>query len=588
MNELLKSVLLLFVFAYAFTLTAQNKSQDKDEPLDRNYFRISPRFGYDFPTYNNDTPYIDYEGGLDLGLSLDYYWTWYGVGVDFDYIMNQPKSTYKTDNLFEADLSTPINTFTLSEDKITRMFYGIGPNFQYRTKSGKFTAELNTRFGLANIDGGRTYLEGSSGRFTHPLNFHAGYKDSGVLTYKGQVRFTYYISKNIGINAGAYYMNHMDVEELSEGGRSAMYQPIFVARDKNEQPVNTLEAEPIMRATPSKHDISSYGAFVGVTLKLGKTKKKEEACELCSETCKINITAKDKFTGQLLANTEIVLEDLTGAEIQTGTTNEFGEVVFKDVAPDDYVVKGKLHDVDLQAEKIVKTDFEACLKNSRLGVEKVIWYTDENYILKGNVVECSQAEGIQGVAIKVRDKINAGEKNTISDEKGDFLVHLKQVSTYALNGKKDGYYSNEVEVKTAAYNRNKTLFIEFEMCIDPCGKAINLENINFNLDKADILSESLPDLRRIVKLMKENPTIHVELSSHTDSQGGDAYNKRLSQRRADATVAYIVTLGIAKERLIARGAGESELKNTKCADNVPCTDDEHKINRRTEFRVICN
>ena len=121
------------------------------------------------------------------------------------------------------------------------------------------------------------------------------------------------------------------------------------------------------------------------------------------------------------------MEDLTGTVIQTGTTNEFGEVVFKDVAPEDYVLKGKLHDIKLQAEKIVKTDFEACLKNNRLGVEKVIWYTDENYILKGNVVECSQAEGIQGVAIKVRDKINAGEKNTISDEKGDFLVHLKQV-----------------------------------------------------------------------------------------------------------------------------------------------------------------
>ncbi|RPD94098.1 OmpA family protein [Aureibaculum marinum] len=588
MKNLLQSILFLILFTNGFIALAQDKLQEKEDSLDKNYFQISPRFGYDFPTYNNNTPYIDYDGGLDLGISLDYYWTWFGVGFDFDYIMNQPKSTYSTDNIFETDLVTPINSFNLTEDNITRMFYGIGPNFQYRTKSRKFIAELNTRVGLATIDGGRTYLEGTSGRFFYPLNFHAGYKDNGVLTYKGQVRFTYYISNKIGINAGAYYMNHIDAVELSEGGRSAMHQPLLATTDKNQQPINTIETEPIIRTQALQHDISSYGAFVGVSIKLGKTKTEEEECELCSETCNINITAKDKFTGQLLANTEIVLEDLSGTEVKTGTTNEFGMVVFKNVTPEDYVVKGKLHDVALQSEKIVKSDFEACLKNSRIGVEKEIWYTDENYILKGNVVECSFAEGIQGVAIKIRDKINSGEKNTISDEKGNFLVHLKQASTYALNGKKDGYYSNEVEVKTESYNRNKTLFIEFEMCIDPCGKAINLENINFDLDKADILPESLPDLRRIVKLMKDNPTIHVELSSHTDSQGSDAYNKRLSQRRADATVAYIVTLGISKDRLQARGAGESELKNTKCANNVPCTDEEHKINRRTEFKVICN
>lgn len=125
------------------------------------------------------------------------------------------------------------------------------------------------------------------------------------------------------------------------------------------------------------------------------------------------------------------------------------------------------------------------------------------------------------------------------------------------------------------------------MCVDPCGKAIKLDNINFDLDKSEILPKAIPDLERIVKLMKDNPNIKVEMSSHTDSQGSDAYNQRLSQRRADATVNYIVNQGISKDRLIARGAGETELKNKKCTNNVPCSDDEHRINRRTEFKVIC-
>lgn len=585
MKDLLKLLVLLCVFANAFTSTAQEESKKKT--LDQNYFQITPRVGYDFPTYNNDTPYIDYDGGLDLGVSLDYYWNWFGLGIDFDYIKNQPKSIFSTSNIFETDLRTPIDIFSLSEDKITRMFYGIGPNFQYRTKSGKFTAELNTRFGLANIEGGRTYLEGASVRNKYPLNFHAGYKDSGVLTLKGQLRFTYFISKSIGVNVGGYYMRHLGVEELSESGRSAMYQPLFPVAGDNQEPVNVIENEPVMRREASTSDISSIGVFAGVTLKLNKAKKKEEECEFCSETCSVTITAKDQYTGQLLPSTEVVLEDLQGNIIKSDTTNHLGIVVFKEIKEDDYIVKGKLLEVALQPESIVKSDFEACKKNSRLGVEKTILYTDENYILKGKVVECNLEKGLQDVAIKIRDKVNAGEKNTISDGNGEFIFYLKQVSTYALNGTKDGYYSSEVEVKTEPFNRNKTLFIDFEMCVDPCGKAINLDNINFDLDKAEILSESIPDLQRIVKLMKANPTIHVEMSSHTDSQGTDEYNRRLSQRRADATVNYIARQGISKDRLKGRGAGESELKNTKCGDNVSCTDDEHRINRRTEFKVIC-
>ena len=199
---------MLFVFANTFSAMSQQ------EPLDRNYFQLSPRVGYDFPTYNNNTPYIDYKGGLDLGLSLDYYWNWFGLGADFDYIKNTPKSTYSTSDLFEADRMTPINSFSLSEDNISRMFYGIGPNVQFRNKMGTFTTEINTRFGLASIKGGRTYLEGTSTALnTYPLNFHAGYKDSEVLTAKGQIRFTYFINKNIGINAGAYYMRHFGVQE---------------------------------------------------------------------------------------------------------------------------------------------------------------------------------------------------------------------------------------------------------------------------------------------------------------------------------------------------------------------------------------
>jgi outer membrane protein OmpA-like peptidoglycan-associated protein len=287
-----------------------------------------------------------------------------------------------------------------------------------------------------------------------------------------------------------------------------------------------------------------------------------------------------------LPNTDVVLSDLNGNIVETGTTNSYGVVVFTDVVEKDYLIRGKLHNVTLEESSIAKSEFKNCKKEAS-GIQKVIVYADENFILKGNVVECNTSDGIQGVDIMLKDKIKAGQKNTLSDVEGDFVFHLRQTSTFLLNGKKDGYYSNEVEISTNSYSRDTTLFIDFEMCVDPCGKAIKLDNINFDLDKAEILPQAIPDLQRIVKLMKNNPNTTVEMSSHTDSQGSDSYNQDLSQRRADATVNYIASQGISRSRLIARGAGESELKNTKCGNDVPCTDDEHRVNRRTEFKVVC-
>lgn len=588
MKNLLRLLLMLFVFANTFSAKAQVS------PLETNYLQISPRVGFDFPTYHNNTPYIDYNGGLDLGLSVDYYWNWFGIGADFDYINNTPESVYPTTDLYESDKTTAINSFTLSEDKITRMFYGIGPDFQYRTPSGKFTAELNTRFGLASIKGGRTELIGTStAPNVFPLNFHAGYKASGIFSTKGQVRFTYFFNKNFGVNAGGYYMRHFGVQELNESGRSASYQPVKAELGSAEEPIMALDGNPLLREEPCDCDISSVGAFAGITYKFTK---KENVCPVCKEDhfphccatcgCGVTVTAKDKFTGDTLANTDVVLADMNGNIVQTGTTNSYGVVVFNDVAEQNYIIRGKLYDVALEESSISVDEFKDCKKDGA-GIQKVIVYADENFILKGNVVECNTATGIQGVDVILKDKINAGQKNTLSDDAGDFMFHLKQASTYLLKGKKDGYYSNEIEVATSAYNRNSTLFIDLEMCVDPCGQAIKLDNINFDLDKAIILPVSIPDLQRVVRLMEDNPNITVEMSSHTDSQGSDSYNQSLSQRRADATVNYIVSQGISRERLIARGAGESELKNTKCANNVPCTDDEHRVNRRTEFKVVC-
>ncbi len=75
------------------------------------------------------------------------------------------------------------------------------------------------------------------------------------------------------------------------------------------------------------------------------------------------------------------------------------------------------------------------------------------------------------------------------------------------------------------------------------------------------------------------------MSSHTDSRADDRYNDRLSQKRADAAVNYIIAHGISSARITAKGYGEQQLVN-RCANNVECTEEEHQANRRTEFKVV--
>lgn len=112
--------------------------------------------------------------------------------------------------------------------------------------------------------------------------------------------------------------------------------------------------------------------------------------------------------------------------------------------------------------------------------------------------------------------------------------------------------------------------------------------IYYDLNSAKLTPKSREIINdKLYKLMTEKPRIRVEISSHTDSRNSEKYNMDLSQRRAQSVVDYLVSKGIKKTRLVAKGYGESRLKEP-CPDGVPCTEAQHAKNRRTEFRVLTN
>ena len=114
--------------------------------------------------------------------------------------------------------------------------------------------------------------------------------------------------------------------------------------------------------------------------------------------------------------------------------------------------------------------------------------------------------------------------------------------------------------------------------------AIALENIYYDYNKADIRPDAQFELDKVVELLKVNPSIVVELGSHTDSRGYARYNRELSQKRAQSAVDYILAKGVSESRLTARGYGESKPVNT-CIDDVECDEEEHARNRRTELKI---
>lgn len=157
-------------------------------------------------------------------------------------------------------------------------------------------------------------------------------------------------------------------------------------------------------------------------------------------------------------------------------------------------------------------------------------------------------------------------------------------NSYRSLGVKIGYFSNTIPISIGYDHVYDTLFFDIPIKRIEIGKAIKLDNIYYDLDKAFIRPDAAIELDKLVKILKENPTIEIELGSHTDSRGSDSYNKNLSQRRADSAVAYIISKGIDKSRITAQGYGETVLTN-KCSNGVQCSKAEHQANRRTEFKV---
>ncbi|WP_176723292.1 OmpA family protein [Roseivirga misakiensis] len=178
-----------------------------------------------------------------------------------------------------------------------------------------------------------------------------------------------------------------------------------------------------------------------------------------------------------------------------------------------------------------------------------------------------------------------GEVDSVRTNENGLLYFIAQPGAeYDVFLQKPGYFNFRTKVATG---NDPGGVIKFDLEMDEIiiGKAIRIENIYFDLNKSDIRPDAAIELDKIVAMMTDNPTVKIELGSHTDSRGGDPYNLALSDRRARSSAAYIVSKGIAQDRITGKGYGETQLTN-QCEDGIRCQPEEHQANRRTEFKVI--
>ncbi|WP_420576931.1 OmpA family protein [Ekhidna sp.] len=174
---------------------------------------------------------------------------------------------------------------------------------------------------------------------------------------------------------------------------------------------------------------------------------------------------------------------------------------------------------------------------------------------------------------------------------GQFKFRVYPEEHYDLISEKTDYFTVRKDFTTIGKTVDKTTLTEFitdinfetKIMMDPIvlEKAIVLENIYYDLDKANIRPDAALVLDSLVQIMNDNPEIYIELGSHTDSRADDDYNMKLSQRRAQSAVSYIINEGIESDRIVAKGYGETKLiiKNAQ-------TEEQHQKNRRTEFKVL--
>ncbi len=211
---------------------------------------------------------------------------------------------------------------------------------------------------------------------------------------------------------------------------------------------------------------------------------------------------------------------------------------------------------------------------------------------------------IDGVEVYLFSRVDKSYIETKVTQNGTVSFIIENKKLYEIRTCKNGYLKKSMAVTEC--DRPDKLFclsgvFEFyvgpphtlagqvlaKIAVDPIavGQTIELENVYYDLGKSTLRPDSKRELNKVYDLLKQYKTLVIELSSHTDSRGGNDFNMKLSSNRAKSCFNYLVGKGIEAKRIQYKGYGETVLLN-ECADGVSCSESQHQKNRRTEISIL--
>jgi outer membrane protein OmpA-like peptidoglycan-associated protein len=211
--------------------------------------------------------------------------------------------------------------------------------------------------------------------------------------------------------------------------------------------------------------------------------------------------------------------------------------------------------------------------------------------IAGVVTELITGDVMPSALVELLDENGIKLKEMVADDDGSFVFEdLEADKSYTIKATKDTYGENTKNVTTV---ENDTVQVDVAMnrlekliTIEDGIKKLKMDMIHFDFDKFFIRQDASEELDRLVNIMNEYPTMVIKIESHTDSRGKKAYNKYLSDKRAKSSRDYIISKGISADRIeSAIGYGEERLLND-CDGSIRCAEQQHFMNRRSEFVIV--
>ncbi|MGB6153605.1 MAG: OmpA family protein, partial [Pricia sp.] len=262
-------------------------------------------------------------------------------------------------------------------------------------------------------------------------------------------------------------------------------------------------------------------------------------------------------------------------------------------------VNGGQDDFSFIIDEQTKKGFFASNREGGMGSDDIYGFTETKSIeflskklMEGLVIDEKTGAPLADATVKLYDSTGEVVGKTITDADGLFLFENSYANgKYRLEAAKDDFEAGSETSIVADDTDIKKIRIPLkkEMKKAPIGvdliKYLNVKPIYFNLDNGDVRIDSSETLTRVIDYMKTFPDLKIKVQAHTDARGSASYNLKLSQKRAESTVSYLVENGIENSRILSEGFGETQLVND-CKTRESCTDEKHRENRRSEFMVI--